>query len=153
MYCKKCGKFVEGESDLCENCRQAPTYAQTTVIPPQPVNNGFKKALASTIVSEGGGMLMVIGLFFCNFSEFILTVLGILGILFLSAALAAYILGLIWGIQSIKKFAELKRAGFQKPVATLVLGIVGVAIVAYLLGTSAFSWIFTMLVFPNGIYS
>ena len=150
MYCQKCGKFVEGDADLCENCRQAPTYAPTTVILPQPVNNGFKKALASTIVSTCGGMLMIIGSFFCTFSDFILTVLGIL---FLSAALAAYILGLIWGIQSIKKFAELKRAGFQKPVATLVLGIVGVAIVAFLLNTSAFSWIFTMLVFPNGTYS
>ena len=144
MYCKKCGKFVEGESDLCENCRQAPTYAPTTVIPPQPVNNGFKKALASTIVSAGGVIAVIVGYCLCVIStidrvnyyisasaaNFTLTFFGIL---FMLGAITAGILSLIWGIQSIKKFIELKRAGYKKPIATLILGINGTVTAGFVL--------------------
>ena len=144
MYCKKCGKFIEGEGDLCESCRQAPTYAQATVIPPEPVNNGFKKALASTIVSACAVISVIIGYVLCSVSTIGHAAMEggmsaatnfstALGVFFMLAAVVGGILSLIWGIQSIKKFVELKRGGYKKPIATLVLGINGTAVAGFAL--------------------
>lgn len=50
-----------------------------------------------------------------------------------SFLIALSIFSLILGIKSIKTFKNVRRAGYPAPIATLILGIVGVATTGYIL--------------------
>lgn len=93
--------------------------------PEDPTNKmyGFGKALTATILG-------VIGFFFSIFAfAFSLTGMGVIiaFVLFYPGAIAMSVIALVFGIKSIKSFASRSKQNCAKPVATLVLGIVGLA--------------------------
>lgn len=105
-----------------------------------PADTGFGKALAATIIGVVGFVAA-----FISFEFSVLSLAGeMVGIAILATvcALGLGVLALVLGVQSIRRFKELKAAGLGKPVATLVLGIVGVAVAAYALLFVYFSYSF-----------
>ena len=155
MYCKKCGKELDQEVELCEECKAKEAEAPVAETPDQPVTpapaadynprmEGFKPALTgaifatvSVILASVGGVLLYSGWFG-----------AIIGLLFIAAACVLGVPALILGIRSIKVFVHQKNAGQPVPVATLILGIatccefVGIAVTVL---TSFFGWIFWLL--------
>ena len=148
MYCSKCGKQIDYESTVCAECVAkmannaevtAPAAEATPAVVTAPevshviaaspeVNTrmlGFGKALASTIIS-------FVSIFFMVFSiAAIGSMMFGLGIFLLLATVAAVVVSIIFGIKSIKNFVVAKKAGTGVPVATLVLGINGLATAAF----------------------
>ena len=144
MYCKKCGKFIGTDEDLCYECKSAELMEEQPVAPapqPQPVYaqpqpqaqpqpktecagsvmTGFDKALAGAIIGEVAIIIAAIALGMG-------TAGGFTGAFFVvwSIAIAGGVLSLVFGIQSIKTFKREKRAGRKPPIPALVLGIVSV---------------------------
>lgn len=105
----------------------APLYANVinnTADPKEDPNNrmyGFGKALASTIVSSFGFLFSLLA--FAT-SATGLSIVGL--VLFYPGAIAMSVVSLVLGIKSIKAFRARCKQNCAKPVATLVLGIVGV---------------------------
>lgn len=103
-------------------------------------NTGFGKALAATIVG-------VVGMFAAMIA-FELSVFALAGetsglaILATVVSLGMGVLALVFGVQSIRRFKAFRTAGLKRPVATLVLGIIGVATAAYALLFVYFSYSF-----------
>lgn len=85
---------------------------------------GFGKALASTII--GGCLSLNVGFTLGLYWTDVIFLAVISGLISIGMAVVSIILG----IQSIKTFVRVKNAGDPPPVATLVLGIVGVALSA-----------------------
>lgn len=140
MYCKKCGKLLPGEADLCRDCfdqankaaQQTPYYGRPPVVA-VPVDRdnrmyGFGKALASTIMSESAFFALLFSFFF--FLEMVVIEGGpievMIGFISYLAVVALIVIALILGIKSIGTYSRRSREGCAKPVATLVLGIIGV---------------------------
>ena len=181
MYCRKCGKFIEYEGDMCREClaKQDP-YEEIVVVPTsvqqitttqpqnvvQPVVNvprrvctnvdantnrrlGLGKAIASTVMSNIGSLIISFAELLVEDSISFLD--GTIAVTNLEQAVSANIFSsifmmifalglaipsLIMGIQSILTFARAKRGGGVVPVATLVLGIIGLATAASVLLTA-----------------
>lgn len=170
MYCKKCGKQLDHDGDICKACAEneayfgsaqqesapaqeaAPTIAPAPAQAAQPIAQdgdkkfGFGKALASTImgaISNGmasiasgvplGIELAIMELGYATGSAEIalggIAITIILALISIGLAIPA----LIMGIKSIKTFNERKSAGYAKPIATLVLGIIGVVCAGFAL--------------------
>lgn len=131
MYCINCGKQIE-EGTLCPECAEQrtnetvkPTEApvvQNEKAMPEPQNRmyGFGKALAALFTGVGG---VIISYLTVIFAALIPTAYP----LFLMGSIALTVLPLIFGISSIKTFINRGR-NCSKPVATLVLGIVGISL-------------------------
>ena len=173
MYCRKCGKQIDYDAPLCNECAQQEAeqaYSATalTVIEnddqakgaaplaeenvQKPRMYGFKNSLkaaifgyisyCAAIASNVFSALLGIGIFVdfltCIISEesgnMVATeispfaIFGIVNTLLLVVGFA--IPALILGIKSIKTYVRRNRAGYAKPIATLVLGIVAVALCA-----------------------
>lgn len=142
MYCKNCGKELDQETELCEECKAK--EAESPAADYNPRMEGFKPALwgaifatVSVIVAAIGGVLLYSGW------------LGaIIGLLFIAAAITLAVPALILGIRSIKVFVHQKNAGQKVPIATLILGIatccevVGIAVTVL---TSFFGWLFWLI--------
>jgi hypothetical protein len=163
MFCRKCGKQIDYEAEFCKECQEMdaffgenkPTVEEPSLIVEQekPVlegnrKEGFGKALTSTIlgvlayflVSVALGLLMglkdikpeafnydyVAYEAACDLIQGIAIVITII-------AIGLAIPSLILGIKSIKCFIKQKREGKVKPIATLILGIVGLAASGYAL--------------------
>jgi hypothetical protein len=105
-----------------------------------PTDTGFGKALAATIVGVVGFVAAFIA-FECSVLSLAGEMVG-LAILATVCALGLGVLALVFGVQSIRRFKAFRSAGLGKPVATLVLGIVGVAVAAYALLFVYFSYSF-----------
>lgn len=146
MYCRNCGKETENADGICDECRAREANSRPSYYDPPREDAlydkkyGFGGALAATIVGCVSAVLTYIGLILIatvvvalgadygygelyidpsivegwDIGGLVLTIIG--GI--------ASIVSLVLGIMSIKKFKEAQRHGV-KPVATLVLGIVG----------------------------
>ena len=171
MYCRKCGKQIDYEAELCKECQEMETFFSDPAIEPQfevkeqpqytqqPVQplpgnkkEGFGKALAATILgsiayfiaSVALGMLMglqdVANDYYYTYDKAAYDAVQAVSIVFAVIALGLAIPALILGIKSMSCFFKQKREGKVKPIATLVLGIVGVA-------TSAFGLFFASLCF------
>ncbi|MBR5140487.1 MAG: hypothetical protein IKV16_05465 [Clostridia bacterium] len=131
MYCNKCGKEILAGT-LCDECAAdavAPIYIQ------DGRKLGFGKALTSTIMGNIGLVFVYIALFL----GFVVPVAG-WGLAILITPLV--IVPLVLGIKSIKIFVTNKHLS-PKPVATLVLGIVGLSSAAL----SAFLHFIILVVF------
>lgn len=154
MHCSRCGKEINYEATVCLECEaqanmnssfynaepaqptyqqpvyQQPMYQQPVYAQPMmqgganPRMYGFGGALTSTILS-------VISWVFWMFS-----MLGVYGMFVGGGALFIIMTVITWGLCtasivlgaiSIKKFNEARRNGQPAPIATLILGISGLA--------------------------
>ncbi len=111
---------------------EAPVVAAPVVNPAvvaDPTNKmfGFGKALTSTILSFFAIIFSGIALGFSAVG-FGMGAIGL--VLFYPGAIAMSVISLIFGIKSITTFKARSKAGCAKPIATLVLGINGVACAA-----------------------
>jgi len=88
---------------------------------PDPDNRmfGFGKALTATILGFVGFLFSYIGLIFT-------AIIPAVGIVFFVISAAPSIISVIFGISSIKCFAR-RKSHCAKPIATLILGIAGLA--------------------------
>ena len=95
--------------------------------------DGFGKALASTILGAVATVLVficyyIIGVSFAGSLGVFGSVALLFAILgFVPACIATSIISIVFGIKSIKTFANSKNNGRAKPIATLILGINGLA--------------------------
>ena len=156
MYCKKCGKQLDYDGDICKECQEAETYFGSTQEQPvetpvttepttQPVSQeadkkfGFGTALASTIMGAIAYFIMAIasgiplgvieaieeaGLYTAEISEIAMAGIAVT-MVFWVIGVGLSIPALIMGIKSIKCFVARKKAGYVKPIPTLVLGLIG----------------------------
>ncbi len=116
-----------------QGANQAPyqnnVYATYTPYQPQPTTgnprmNGFGKALASTILGFFAYFFSAITLGVAEVGEITAT------LVLLMMTLGMAIPSLIMGIKSIKTFTSAPKLGLPRPIATLVLGIVGLSFAA-----------------------
>ena len=171
MYCRICNREFDGEGNVCPKCRregadigstQAQNEAGHTVVDGEVVDTydgvpstkaGFKRALASTIMSTidiviavlayvfaVGAVTMKYGSQFDSDVRVLAVVFRCLGAFSVLLAIVLGIISLVMGIRSIKTFIAVKRTGAKKPVATLVLGIVGTA-------SSGFALLYALIAF------
>lgn len=178
MNCKKCGKEIDYEAEVCNECVAAEVNVEPVVeevasaegVAEVTLNNasgknpkmiGFGKALTSLLLPIVGaifigivcGILFVaaqgvydtamkyienpelivnaqtgeLSVAFKAFLENDVADLAIFLLLLVGACIVAFvmsIIGVIFGIQSIKCFTREKKNG-NKPIATLILGIAG----------------------------
>lgn len=101
---------------------------------PAPANSrmyGFGRALTSTILGIAGVIMQSISSGFAQsaLADYLdmSSLFTSLGWVFLLLSLPFAVVAVILGIKSIKAFKYIKSQGGAKPVATLVLGIIGVA--------------------------
>ena len=146
MYCNRCGKEIES-GNICDACAAAAYRAsmaesnakanedstekinfsyinQESIDMPEPENRmyGFGKALVSTILSSVGFIFAYIALLFS-------AVVPETGLAMSFLALPLIIIPFIFGIKSINLFKS-RKATCAKPIATLILGIVGLSTAA-----------------------
>lgn len=146
MYCKKCGKFIGNDADLCDECMAqeetafgefstqkeepygspAPTYYQTSEYSGQEISLG--KPIAAIILSNIGFALLYIALLVMG--ELVIYEAAEYGIVvaFWLIGVSLSIVGLILGIQSIKYFRATSMIKSGKRIPVLILGIVSVVI-------------------------
>ena len=159
MYCKKCGKKLDYDGDLCEECRnrelvygdeqkKAETETTSTAYDPfddPPIganpSRGYNNAAYVPETENGDRMhgfgkalaAAILGDLAAAFSYigiYVCLFSVALGVLTVLATIAMSVIALVFGIQSIKTFIADKNAGRVKPIATLVCGIAGVATAA-----------------------
>ena len=117
------------QQGAAQNPYQNSAYTPYTPYQPQPKTgnprmNGFGKSLASTILGFFSYIFSAITLGIAEVGEPGATVL------FLMMTLGMAIPSLIMGIKSIKTFTNAPKMGLPRPIATLVLGIVGISFTA-----------------------
>ncbi len=131
MYCNKCGKEIESGT-VCNECLAKetvtidPDYIMESMNKmPEPDNRmfGFGKALAATILSW---VAFFVTYFALIFSMVAYEIGNATGMVFLVLALPPLLISLAFSISSIKTF-NARKATCAKPIATLVLGIIGLA--------------------------
>lgn len=154
MYCSKCGKQIDYDAEVCNECAEQEVAARDSEPTPtenQPTGSrkeGFGRSLASTILGAVGFILSMLAITFAilaagnlliEYSESLGVAVPIeayellgesatfitLAIVFSIFTLGVSIPGMIFGIKSMKVFFKAKREGKVKPIATLVLGICG----------------------------
>lgn len=151
MYCRKCGKWIDGDAQLCEDCRaesakaeqaysapksaapenpyyNAPAYSPAPA-PAQPQTDAtdsimysFGKALTSTILG------IVSFIFACvSYAGIAVAVTSswAMYVIMTIISLTGMIISFVFGPSSIKAFISQKNAGKKKPIPALVLGIIG----------------------------
>ena len=137
----KAAKAAEAEAEKAEAipeepiANQAPAYVVPVARPAGSANSapvssdpneakfGLGKAIGSLVMSN-------VAVFLTYFSIFAAIASPGFAMFLLFASLPLAIISLVQGIKSIKAFTSRSRAGYKKPVATLVLGIIGLATAA-----------------------
>ena len=151
MYCKKCGKFIETESDYCNDCspKEVPietvavegSVAEPVCIPAEPVKperqgrvmDGFGPALTSVILggevaaplATAAYMLLLMGSMMRAFGDASGIALKAVCIIYVIIAIGFGIPSLVMGIKSIKLFRSAADNNRVKPIPALILGICG----------------------------
>ena len=137
MYCKKCGKFIGNDADLCDECASkeqgvfsefaektetvTPTYYQPAEINTDAINLG--KSIAAIILSNIGFWLAYIVLIVVG-ELVMLESIELAGAIFLIViAFVPCLLGFIFGIQSISNFKATSMIKSGKRIPVLILGI------------------------------
>lgn len=144
MYCRKCGKKIDYDAEICVECQEneelftrtdesasdfAPKYECPVQQPcaSDDADNGsrmygFGLALAAVIVAQ----------FALGFISGIFPEIGESGwltaVVLLPLPIGMSVFTLIAGIGSIKKFVACSKQGKVKPIPTLVLGIAAVVL-------------------------
>ena len=161
MYCRKCGKEIDYEAEYCKECQKTNAYYEkmaegielTDVVTYEAAlkqeqeeelaakgsrMEGFWIALSSVIVGCVAYILLIVSVSY-------LALEATAGTTLMLMTLGACIYSLVMGIRSVKCFNAQKEAGKVKPVATLVLGIVGIVIGA---GMLFITGIFALMFMP-----
>lgn len=136
MYCKKCGKFIGSDTNICDECKQkeAPSYGTATYQAPNPYANAnfYQPPFIqqdTSVINLGKGIaaaiLSTIGFIFAYAA---LTVIWepIAAIVCILLSLAPTILGLVFGCNSISNFKETSYIKSGKRIPVLILGIASV---------------------------
>ena len=138
MNCKKCGKFITS-GDYCRDCKATmfdemnKDGASRTVYEAHVVDNqvdlgrmvGFGKAITGGILGIVSFAVVLVAFVF-GIIEMVNGFLGVsLGTWVCSLPMG--ILAVMFGIQSVRLAFRVKKASDKMPVATLVLGFVGIA--------------------------
>ena len=135
MFCTKCGKQIDYNSTVCNECARAEnsffdasqqynTYPQPPIVEPTPEPKkgsrmvGFGGALTSAILGEIAAAFGIIAFLFSFVSG---DLLGFCAF-FVIGAIVMGIIAIVKGAKSIKVFRE----SSPKPIATLILGLVGI---------------------------
>ena len=141
MYCKRCGKFIDYQAEICNECAAAEQTVAAQVQPVQVVSapaqegsmkTGLGKAIACAIL----GTVSLIFLEFMlipletissyGYDDYYISELaGMFVLILFSIGLA--IPSLILSISSIKTFKDESNAKRIKPIPTLILGIYGLS--------------------------
>ena len=148
MYCKKCGKFIGNDSDYCDECSVKETEAfeefsekKAEEVPPvynyaptpAPTYNGsdeikLGKAIAAAILSELGFFFIYFAIIWLGSIVTVDTYDYTTVIICALAGISMSILGLIFGIQSIKNFKATSQFRNGKRIPVLILGISSVVL-------------------------
>lgn len=143
MYCKNCGKYLENDAVYCDDClkeiNNESACEQNAQVDMGKVTDGLGKAIAGGVLGTVGLVLSILAFIFCVSAFIIAVELGYneeyyncywLCITYAIACLPGLILGLIFGIKSIKLFFNAKRLGKKKPFPALFVGIESIACAA-----------------------
>ena len=174
MYCSKCGKQIDYDAPICLECTAMiamqsreekkqdditlptvnpapirPTEQETpkTEEAPKPSRGkrtaGLVKAILANVSPYAGYFIFIFALSF-TFSTAIESV-GVLGIGFV-LFIASCVVGVIFGIQSIKRFTRARKLGDPAPIPTLILGIYALVMILLLVIYGyVFAFLFAML--------
>lgn len=141
MYCRKCGKFMDYQAEICLDCQRQclaiedaksnQEVAVSSIVPQKQVvetqiKTGKFDGLAKAIIS-----LVFILVECCILTPtVILTRLFFIGGIYSFAIIDPFLIisSFIMAISSIKQFKRSCREGRQKPVATLIIGIFALVI-------------------------
>lgn len=151
MYCSRCGKQIDYDAIVCNECRakeeaeklasqnqtaEQPVSAPAVPVQPaqgyyqqaqtvnsnQPIDDGKGKAIAGVVM---GG----IAAFLSIFAVYITMIYFAIGfVVFCIPTTVLGILAVVNGAKSIKQFTYVKNHGGSKPVGTLVMGIISLAL-------------------------
>ena len=146
MYCRKCGKQINYDAPMCMECEEMEKLFNTS----KPVATPADMTVAKTPEQRSKERMMFFGKALAStIVGTIAFILGILAFSYISVAYESYISnyrwsdlisscvtyaffglggaipGLILGVSSVKCFCTAKKDGREKPVATLVCGLVG----------------------------
>lgn len=158
MYCRKCGKMVEDDKELCVDCQemdvffgdeQAKASEKVETVAPKLEGSrktGMAKGLVGTILGAVAYFIACVGFglisgalevveeeaYLYDSVEQVLKELNLYGGTVFCAVvpLLMFVPSLVLGILSISCFKCEKNAGRVKPIPTLVLGIVSVVLAA-----------------------
>ena len=171
MYCRICGKFMDNDVEIyCDDCKKMlendqarsvnkPEETGRAIKKEGSAKEGIKKAVFSSIFAVIGFIFAVIGLSFLfalilqkgyepditSISEFLAW--ESVGIVFTVLSTPLAIVGLLFGVKSIKTFQKAKREMRVKPVVTFVLGILGLILNIVVLILIFIAFILAIVVF------
>ena len=143
MYCKKCGKFIGNDADLCDECKAQeetafgefsnqkeqpytpePTYYSTSTYNGGEVSLG--KPIAAIILSHIGFFLIYIGLIVMAGSTYYDDYSAATVLMLIGGSIS--IVGLVLGIRSIAYFKATSMIKSGKRIPLLILGIISVVV-------------------------
>ncbi len=135
MYCKRCGKFIDYQAEICNECAAAQRVAPASVQTQAPVEQGsavtgIGKGITSVVLGSFGQFF--VGILIGLLSESLYYADGPMVVLSMTI-IGLSIPALILGISAMKTFFAEKSAGRKKPIVTLILGIYGLATSAIVL--------------------
>lgn len=127
MYCTKCGKKIDYNATVCNECKAAEAggyyyayHGENAATFDAPAVStrmfGFGRALAGVIIG-------FVGLYVAIFSIALAAILPVAGVVCVLIALSMGAMSLVFGVQSIATFKALKNGPGGSPIATLVVAI------------------------------
>ena len=134
MYCKKCGKFIDGDADICDDCYTLDVFGddgkekEIQAVEVTPVGNfSLAKPITAIVLSNIGFYIVYFGIMLMSellTYELYSQIGGAVALALVGAV--PCIVGLVFGIQSIKLFKTEVTASKGKRIPTLIMGIVSV---------------------------
>ena len=152
MYCKKCGKFIDGAADVCDECL-AQESAATPVAPAEPVNVGsrkvgLKKAIFATVFMTIASLFFsflsstVADGFYINSYESLYISRNDLAmcIVWTAMTIAFALPSMLTAISAVKMAKKEVAEGRLNPIATRILGLISmiscIVYIAFSLGST-----------------
>ena len=145
MKCIHCNYEIDNNTNFCPNCGKPKTQSMDTTTIQNLQNSeitkkyGFSNALTSTILGACSCFSLILSCITLFFTPSTSTVFAIAGLI-------TSIIGIIKGVKGIKDFIYAKNTAHIKPVATLVLGICGVATAGFAIFYGFFFMFFTIMI-------
>ena len=124
MYCRKCGKAIPDEQEYCDECRKLDIVAGNDT--GYSSKSGFAVALVAAIIAATAAAIT-------PFANGLLSPIAekvgiVLSVIIALVYLGSIVPSIVMGVRSVRKFVVCSRENKPKPVSTLVLGIVALAL-------------------------